>query len=201
VAARLKPAGAGAGDSLDALARQIVRCRACPRLVAHREHVAETKRRAYAAEHYWGKPLPGFGDPGARLVVVGLAPGAHGANRTGRVFTGDRSGEFLYSALHRRGLASRPMSVSRDDGLELRGVFITLPVRCVPPDNLPAKDELERCASFFAREIARLPAARAFLCLGAIAWRSTLAMLGEPRPPRFAHGAEATAGGRRALAS
>src|SRR5262244_3149257 len=119
------------------LVREIVACRACPRLVAWREEIAQVKRRAYRDALYWGRPVPGFGDPAARLVVVGLAPGAHGANRTGRVFTGDRSGDFLYAALHRAGLASQETSVSKDDGLALRGVFILLAVRCVPPGNAP----------------------------------------------------------------
>jgi uracil-DNA glycosylase family 4 len=158
-------------------------------LVEHREHVAQTKRKAYQGETYWGRPLLGFGDLDAELVIVGLAPGAHGANRTGRVFTGDRSGEFLYRALHRAGLSSQSTSLSRDDGLVLRGAFITLPVRCVPPDNLPTKAELEACSSFLLRETALLHRARVFLALGAIAWRSVHRLLEVPHMAKFAHGA------------
>jgi uracil-DNA glycosylase family 4 len=187
--------------SLQSLAGEIVGCRRCPRLVEHRELVARTKRRAYRDDEYWGRPLPGFGDPNAWLVVVGLAPGAHGANRTGRVFTGDRSGDFLYPALHRAGLATRAASTSQGDGLELRGVFIALPVRCVPPDNMPTKDELASCESFFSREVALLPNARVFLALGAIAWASTLRLLGATRMLRFGHGARADVGDAHVVAS
>lgn len=181
---------------LDRIARDVVRCRACPRLVAWREEVARTKRAAYRDETYWGRAVPGFGDPGARIVVVGLAPGAHGANRTGRMFTGDSSGDFLYASLHRAGLASQPRSVARDDGLVLRGAYVTAPCRCVPPGNRPAPDELTRCAPFLDRELAALRGARAIVALGAIAWKAALGALGRagvalPRPaPRFAHGAE-----------
>lgn len=182
---------------LDRIAREIVRCRRCPRLVAWREEVARTKRRAYRDEAYWGRPVPGFGDPAARVVLVGLAPGAHGANRTGRMFTGDGSGDFLYAALHRAGLASETRSVSRDDGLVLRGAFVTAACRCVPPDNRPAPDELAACAPFLDRELAALREVRAIVALGAIAWKAALGALGRagvflPRPaPRFGHGAEA----------
>lgn len=182
--------------SLKVLADEIVRCRACPRLVAWREEVARKKRRAYMDQTYWGKPVPGFGDPRARIVIVGLAPGAHGANRTGRAFTGDRSGDFLYAALHRAGLANQPTSTHARDGLELRDVFITLAVRCVPPDNKPHTDELARCSSFLDRELALL-SPRVVLALGAIAWEAYLGHLERrgvelPRPrPRFAHGARA----------
>jgi uracil-DNA glycosylase family 4 len=200
-----------APKALALLSAEIVRCRACPRLVAWREEVARTKRRAYRDEAYWGRPVPGFGDPEARIVVVGLAPGAHGANRTGRMFTGDGSGEFLYAALHRGGLASEPISRARDDGLVLRGAFITAACRCVPPANRPAPDELARCAPFLDRELAALRQARVLLALGAIAWEACLGVLARvgyaiPRPrPRFAHGAEwqassgANTGGRGAL--
>lgn len=180
------------------LSARIVRCRLCPRLVAWREEVARTKRRAYRDEAYWGRPVPGFGDPATRVVLVGLAPGAHGANRTGRMFTGDRSGDFLYAALHRAGLASAPRSVSRDDGLVLHGAFITAAARCAPPDNRPAPEELARCAPFLDAELSLLPQARVFLALGAIGWAAVLghhARLGRalPRPrPRFGHGAEWT---------
>jgi uracil-DNA glycosylase len=182
--------------SLSTLAARIIRCRGCPRLVAWREEVARTKRRAFRTEVYWGRPIPGFGDPAAGIVLVGLAPGAHGSNRTGRMFTGDRSGEFLYAALHRAGLSSAPRSVSRDDGLTLRDAFITSACRCAPPDNRPLPAELERCAPFLDEELSLLRRARVFVALGAIGWEAVLAHLGRtgraiPRPrPRFSHGAE-----------
>ncbi|HVY62264.1 MAG TPA: uracil-DNA glycosylase [Planctomycetota bacterium] len=174
---------------------EVVACRRCPRLVAWREEVARVKRRAYRDETYWGRPVPGFGDPEARLVIVGLAPGAHGANRTGRMFTGDGSGDFLYPALHRAGFATQGTSRARDDGLELRGVFITAAARCAPPDNKPAREELEACAPFLDRELAALPRARVVLALGAVAFDAYLgsvarsgAALPSPRP-KFSHGA------------
>jgi uracil-DNA glycosylase family 4 len=195
---RLPPGLAGLNE-------EILQCRRCPRLVAWREKVGRVKRRAYAAQTYWSRPVTGFGDPKAGLVIVGLAPGAHGANRTGRVFTGDRSGDFLYAGLFRAGWASQPISISRTDGLGLSKVWITLPVRCVPPDNLPNPRELARCAPFLERELSYLPA-RVFLALGALAWKATLgawenAGLVLPRPrPAFAHGAVWTApDGRRLL--
>jgi uracil-DNA glycosylase len=178
------------------LAREITRCRACPRLVAWRETVARVKVARFRDFDYWGRPVPGFGDPEASILLVGLAPGAHGANRTGRMFTGDRSGDFLFAALHRAGLASQPTSRTRDDGLTLRGVYIVAALRCVPPDNTPAPDEIGRCAPFLDREVALLPNVRAVVALGAIAWRAYLDHLGRqgfalPRPrPAFAHGAE-----------
>lgn len=186
--------------SLAALERAIVACRLCPRLVAHREEIARVKRRAFLAETYWGRPVPGFGDPEAALLVLGLAPAAHGGNRTGRVFTGDSSGDWLYAALHRHGFANQPTSVSRDDGLRLRGAFVTASARCAPPDNRPTKDELERCRPFVAAELSLLPRVRVVLALGSIAWETALRLLGEagvavPRPrPRFGHGAEADFG-------
>jgi uracil-DNA glycosylase len=173
-----------------ALHREIVGCRACPRLVAWREEVARTKRRAYLAENYWGRPVPGFGDYAARLAIVGLAPGAHGANRTGRVFTGDRSGDFLYAALHRAGFASQPTSRSADDGLVLDDVFILLTVRCAPPENRPSPAEIARCAPFLQREMALLPRVQVVLALGAIAWDACLELARVTRGPKFAHGAE-----------
>jgi len=185
-----------ARSRLDVVAGEIARCRACPRLVAWRERVAREKRAAYREQEYWGRPVPGFGDPKARIVVVGLAPGAHGGNRTGRAFTGDRSGDFLYAALYRAGLASQPTSTSRDDGLRLRDVFITLAARCVPPDNAPKPDELARCAHFLDDELHLLSRARVVIALGAIAWSAVLGHLERegialPRPrPKFAHGAE-----------
>ena len=189
---------------LELLDRAVTRCRKCPRLVAHREEVARTKRRRYLAEPYWGKAVTGFGDPGASLVVLGLAPGAHGANRTGRVFTGDRSGDFLYAALHRAGLASQPTSERRDDGLVLRGVHVTLAARCVPPGNRPLPAEVEECGTWLDRELALLRP-RAVLALGAIAWSAFLDHLSRrgvtlPRPrPRFAHEAELALAGQPVL--
>ena len=163
--------------------------------MAWREEVARTKRRAYLGDVYWGRPVPGFGDPEARIALVGLAPGAHGANRTGRMFTGDGSGDFLYAALHRAGLASRPVSASRDDGLVLRDAFVTAACRCAPPANRPSPGELARCAPFLDRELRALRRLRVAVALGAIAWKAMLGALARagrevPRPaPRFAHGA------------
>jgi uracil-DNA glycosylase family 4 len=174
---------------LAALHARICRCRACPRLVAWREKVGRVKRRAYRDWEYWARPVPGFGDPRARLVIVGLAPGAHGANRTGRMFTGDRSGDFLYAGLCRAGFANQPTSEHRRDGLALRDAFITAPVRCAPPANRPAPDEVARCSHFLDGELALLRP-RVFLALGAIAWAAALGHLRVPRPcPAFAHGA------------
>lgn len=184
------------GRSLAEVQEDIVGCRRCPRLVAFREEVARRKRRAYLGESYWGRPVPGFGDPRARVVIVGLAPGAHGANRTGRVFTGDRSGDFLYAALHRAGLASQPNAVGVEDGLVLKGAYILLAARCVPPGNLPLPDELAHCAPFLDAELDGLKQARIILALGAVAWNATLGYFDRrgfsgPRPrPRFGHAAE-----------
>jgi uracil-DNA glycosylase family 4 len=179
--------------------RRVVRCERCPELRAYCADVAATKRRAFADWTYWGRPVPGFGDARARLVIVGLAPAAHGANRTGRMFTGDRSGDFLYAALHRAGLANQAEAVSRDDGLHLRGVYITAPLRCAPPANKPTPAQRERCLPFLVDEL-RLLRPRAALCLGAIGWRAAidaLTALGAERPrplPKFAHAAEHTLG-------
>ena len=167
----------------------MVACRACPRLVAWREQVATEKRASFRDETYWGRPVPGFGDPAARIVIVGLAPAAHGANRTGRMFTGDRSGDFLYGALHRVGLANQPVSVSRDDGLRLDGVWITAPVRCAPPANQPTPTERDTCLPFMERELALLDA-RVFVTLGAFGYQGLCRILGVARRPRFAHGVE-----------
>jgi uracil-DNA glycosylase family 4 len=181
-------------SGLASLERRIVACRRCPRLVAWREEVARVKRRAYRDQPYWGRPIAGFGDPGARLVIVGLAPGAHGANRTGRIFTGDASGDFLYAALHRAGLASQPSSAHRDDGLRLTGVWITCPVRCVPPANRPTPAELTACRPWLQAELALLRP-RVFLALGQLAWDAVLRHAVTPRPqPRFGHGACAPLG-------
>ena len=171
-------------------------CRRCPRLVEWRERVAREKRAAFMDWEYWGRPIPGFGDLGARLLVLGLAPAAHGANRTGRVFTGDRSGDFLYAALHRAGYANQAEAVALDDGLELRDCFVTATVRCAPPANKPLPSEKAACAGWLERELALLERVRVVLCLGAYAWTAALttpAVLGAsaPRPrPAFGHGAE-----------
>jgi uracil-DNA glycosylase family 4 len=181
-------------DGLQRLSRDLLACRACPRLVAWREDVARVKRRAYREWDYWGRPVPGFGDPKAKVVIVGLAPAAHGANRTGRMFTGDRSGDFLYAGLFRAGFANQPTSTDRDDGLKLRGAFITNAARCPPPGNKPTPEELERCAPFLDRELALLRP-NVVLALGAIGWDAALVSFARagvtiPRPrPRFGHGA------------
>ena len=183
-------------DSLAALGAEIVDCRRCPRLVAWREQVAREKRAAFAEEEYWGRPITGFGDPRARILVLGLAPAAHGGNRTGRVFTGDRSGDWLFAALWRLGLANQPESRSREDGLELHGAWVTAAVRCAPPGNRPLPVERANCAPYLERELALLREVRVIVCLGSFAWESALrarAALGEPTPrpkPRFGHGAE-----------
>jgi uracil-DNA glycosylase len=183
------------GPGLRRVTGEIVRCRLCPRLVEYRERVAREKRRAYRDCEYWGRPVPGFGEPRARLVIVGLAPGAHGANRTGRVFTGDASGETLFPALHEFGFATRPRAVSRDDGLRLIDCYINAAVRCAPPGNRPAPDEFERCRPYLVRELRLLRAARIYLALGRAAHAALLKTLAEigvalPRPaPRFGHGA------------
>jgi uracil-DNA glycosylase len=176
--------------ALDALEREIVECRRCPRLVAWREQVAREKRAAYRDWDYWGRPIPGFGDPDARVVLLGLAPAAHGGNRTGRVFTGDRSGDFLFAALHATGYANQPTSRHRDDGLRLTDCFITAAVRCAPPANRPLPSERDNCRAWLDQELALLPRARVIVCLGAYAWD---VITTRPRP-RFAHGAEARAG-------
>ncbi|MEV7448585.1 uracil-DNA glycosylase [Streptomyces nigra] len=183
-------------DALAELDRRITGCRACPRLVDWREEVARTKRAAFADQTYWGRPVPGFGPPDARLLIVGLAPAAHGGNRTGRMFTGDRSGDVLYQALYDVGLASQPTSVAADDGLELYGVRVTAPVHCPPPDNRPTPGERETCRAWLVRELGLLkPTMRALVVLGAFGWQATLPALRDagwtvPRPrPAFAHGA------------
>ena len=188
--------------SLAALEAEIVACRACPRLVEWRERVAREKRAAFRDWDYWGRPVPGFGDPQARLVVVGLAPAAHGANRTGRVFTGDRSGDWLFRAMHRAGFANQPLAEHRDDGLELLDAYVAATVRCAPPDNRPTVEERDRCHPFFERELALLDRARVYVALGGWAL-SRLAVTEDMRPrPRFGHGAEfALAGGRTLLCS
>jgi uracil-DNA glycosylase len=187
---------------LAAVERDVVDCRACPRLVTWREQVARDKRAAYADEAYWGRPVPGFGDPEAGVLVVGLAPAAHGANRTGRMFTGDRSGEWLYASQFRTGFANQPTSVARDDGLRLTGAWVTAPVRCAPPANRPTVDERDRCAPFLAAEMELVPW-RVAVALGGFGWDAVLRVTGwEGRKPRFGHGAEvALPDGRTLLGS
>jgi uracil-DNA glycosylase len=187
-------------DSLPALEREITSCRLCPRLVAWREEVARVKRAAFADETYWGRPLPGFGDPEARVLVLGLAPAAHGGNRTGRIFTGDRSGDWLFAALYRAGYANQATSVRRDDGLTLRDAWICAAVRCAPPANKPTPAERDTCLPYAVRELELLGSARVIVCLGAFAWDAGLRILaavgqGRIRPrPRFGHGAEVAVG-------
>jgi uracil-DNA glycosylase family 4 len=187
-------------DSLARVTREVVSCRECPRLVAWREQVANAKRAAFANEKYWGRPLPGFGDPAASVLVLGLAPAAHGGNRTGRIFTGDRSGDWLFAALYRAGFANQPQSTARDDGLELRGCFVTASVRCAPPANRPLPVERDNCLPYLVRELSLLQSVQVIVCLGAFAWDAALralAAVGEaiPRPrPRFGHRSQARTG-------
>jgi uracil-DNA glycosylase len=185
------------GKELRIIARDVIACERCPRLRAYGAEVARAKRKAYRGEEYWGRPVPGFGDPDAWLLVIGLAPGAHGANRTGRMFTGDRSGEWLYGELHRQGLATAPVSVHRDDGLTLRGVYIAAAARCAPPGNKPTPAEMQNCREYLIREMAALGRVRVRLLLGRIAFdaflRSRRALgLAEIAPrPEFGHGVPA----------
>ena len=184
---------------LQALHEEMIRCRACPRLVKWREEAARVKVRRFRDWTYWARPVPGFGDPRGRLLIVGLAPAANGGNRTGRMFTGDRSGDFLYAALHRAGLANQAVSVHRNDGLKLAGVFITAPCRCAPPENKPLPEELARCSVWMDREVALLPRVSVVLALGSIGWGAALAHFARrgfavPRP-QFGHGAEAAVPG------
>jgi uracil-DNA glycosylase family 4 len=184
-------------SQLDELTAEIVSCRACPRLVEWREKVAREKRAAFAGESYWGRPVPSYGDPSAQVVIVGLAPAAHGGNRTGRIFTGDRSGDWLFASLHRCGFANQPTSQNRDDGLRLRDVYVAAAVRCAPPDNKPLPDERDRCRLYLIRELELLPRVRVIVALGAFAWAAALRVCIElggnvPVPrPRFGHLAEA----------
>jgi uracil-DNA glycosylase family 4 len=185
----------GRADSLPALTDEVVRCRACPRLVAWREEVAASPRASFRGETYWGRPIPGFGDPDARLLVVGLAPAAHGGNRTGRIFTGDRSGDWLFGALHRTGYANQPTSVSADDGLELADAYIAAAVRCAPPANRPTPEERDRCLPYLARELRLLPRVRVVVVLGGFAYDALAKIVALPRPrPKFGHGVEVPAG-------
>jgi uracil-DNA glycosylase family 4 len=191
--------GAPQRAELDQLSEAVSVCRRCPRLVQWREQVARERRAAFAGEEYWGRPLPGFGDPHARVLLLGLAPAAHGANRTGRMFTGDRSGDFLFAALARTGFANQPTSVDRSDGLALRDARITAAVRCAPPANRPTPGERENCLPWTAREMQLLGDVRVLLCLGGFAWDAAQRLLltlggAGTRPirpkPRFGHGAE-----------
>jgi uracil-DNA glycosylase family 4 len=203
------PGADAAPQSLRAHDARIIACRRCPRLVDWCATVAREKRAAYTDDVYWAHPVPGFGDPAARLLVCGLAPGAHGANRTGRAFTGDRSGEWLYRALHRAGFANQPTSISRDDGLVLSDCYITLAVRCAPPDNKPTPAERDACLPFLVEDLRLFDRARVVVCLGAFAWDAvqraiTTAVDLSARQrsrPRFGHGARATVGGYTLIGS
>jgi uracil-DNA glycosylase family 4 len=195
----------GSAKALAVLAEEIHGCRRCPRLVEWREAQAADPPKRYRGQEYWAKPLDGFGDPAARVAIVGLAPAAHGANRTGRIFTGDRSGEWLYAALHRAGFANRPVSEHRGDSLRLRDAYITAVVRCAPPANKPAPEERDNCLPYLERELQLLERGRVIVALGSFAWdgalRAARALGAEvPRPrPRFGHGAEADIGEWRLL--
>jgi uracil-DNA glycosylase len=194
------PSSSREPTSLERLATEIHACRACPRLVEWREAQAANPPRRFHGERYWARPASGFGDPAARVAIVGLAPAAHGANRTGRMFTGDRSGDWLYAALHRAGFANQPEATGRDDGLRLSGAYVTAVVRCAPPANKPTPEERDRCLPYLVRELELLRRCRTIVTLGAFGWDGALRALRElgfetPRPrPRFAHGAEATIG-------
>jgi uracil-DNA glycosylase family 4 len=185
---------------LDVVEGEVVACRRCPRLVEWRERVAREKVARFREEEYWGRPVPGFGDPDARILLLGLAPAAHGGNRTGRVFTGDASGDFLWPALHAAGLASQPTSERRGDGLRAIDLWVTAPVKCAPPDNKPLPSERDNCEPYLLREVAALDRLRVVVALGGFAWASalrTFAALGEPLPqplPRFGHGVEVRIG-------
>jgi uracil-DNA glycosylase family 4 len=194
-----------AASALAALEAEVVECRRCPRLVAWREEVARERRASFASEEYWGRPVPGFGDPDARVLVFGLAPAAHGGNRTGRVFTGDRSGDWLFAAMHRAGLANQPTSTHRDDGLQLLDAWIAAAVRCAPPANRPTPAERDTCLPWTVRELELLPRIRLIVCLGGFAWDAALRLraaagLVNPRPrPRFGHDVLFDAGDRLPL--
>jgi uracil-DNA glycosylase len=186
-------------DGLEALEAEVVTCRACPRLVEWRERVARERRAAFVDEEYWGRPVPGFGDPAAELMVVGLAPAAHGGNRTGRVFTGDRSGDWLFRALHRAGYANQPTSLHREDGLRLTGAWVSAAVRCAPPANAPTPIERDTCAPYLVRELELLDRVRVVVALGAMAYASAARLTGLRPRPRFGHGVEVQLRDGRAL--
>jgi uracil-DNA glycosylase family 4 len=175
---------------LAAVEARITTCRRCPRLVEWRERVAREKRASFAGEEYWGRPVPGFGDPAARVFVLGLAPAAHGGNRTGRVFTGDRSGDWLFASMHRTGFANQPESVSADDGLELRDAWVAAAVRCAPPANKPLPAERDNCLPYAREELSLMPEVRVIVCLGAFAWDAACRLYGIRPRPKFGHGAE-----------
>ena len=193
--------------ALDELVTEVVECRLCPRLVEWRELVAREKRAAFVEEEYWGRPVPPLGDRNGRILLVGLAPAAHGGNRTGRMFTGDRSGDWLFASMHRTGFANQPYSVAKDDGLRLTDVYVTAPVRCAPPANKPTLEERDTCLRYLVRELELLPNIRVVIALGKFAWDATikafaLSGLHIPRPkPRFGHLAEAVVGHYRLLGS
>lgn len=185
--------------SLPTLERTLTKCRACPRLVEWREQIARDKRAAFADETYWGRPVPGFGDPQAQVLIIGLAPAAHGANRTGRMFTGDRSGDWLYRALHETGFANQPTSTARGDGLELQGAWVTSMVKCAPPDNKPSTGERDACMGWVQQEFGLLPDVGVIVALGGFGWDGALRVLADaghqlPRKPKFGHGAEVEIG-------
>lgn len=198
----------GRRETIPQIESDVVRCRRCPRLVEHREQIAATKTKRFAKESYWGRAVPAFGDPRARLLIVGLAPAAHGANRTGRMFTGDRSGDWMYRALHAYGFANQAESRSRDDGLKLTGAYITAIARCAPPDNKPSREEIASCRGYLVRELAAMPRVRVVVALGRIAfdgflaaWREAGRELSKPKA-KFSHGADVELpGGMRLLAS
>jgi len=178
--------------TLDQLRRRVIDCHACPRLVEWREQVSIDKRAAYRDEEYWGRPIPGFGDPKASIVVLGLAPAAHGANRTGRVFTGDRSGDWLFRAMHKAGLANQALSHGRDDGLELTNAWVTAAVKCAPPGNKPETSERDSCRPFLQREFALLRNAKVVVCLGGFAYEAACSEFGVRPRPKFGHLVEAS---------
>ena len=184
-------------EGLAAISEEVVSCRACPRLVAWRERVASEKRASFAAEEYWGRPVPGFGDPAATILVVGLAPAAHGGNRTGRVFTGDRSGDWVFRALHKAGYANQPTSVHADDGLALDGAYVAAVVRCAPPDNKPTPLERDTCVGYLRRELDELASVRVIVALGGFAYEAVARLAGLRPRPGFGHGVEATLPDRR----
>jgi uracil-DNA glycosylase family 4 len=177
-------------DSLEQVTAEVIDCFKCPRLVAWREQIAREKRAAFRDWDYWGRPVPGFGDPNARVLVVGLAPAAHGGNRTGRVFTGDRSGDWLFAAMHRAGFANQPTSVHRDDGLQLIGAYIAAVVRCAPPANKPLPEERDNCLPYLQRELSLLTSVRVILCLGAFALDGVARAFALRPAPKFAHAKE-----------
>ena len=191
---------------MKSLSAQITACESCPRLRKHCLKIAKIKRRSYLEDTYWGKPISGFGDPAARILIIGLAPAAHGANRTGRIFTGDRSGDWLFRALHRAGFANQPTSVHADDGLKLNEVYITCTVKCAPPDNKPTPAEIKRCSSFLSQELESFDDSTLLIALGNLAytelWKTLEKQQGVKKPkPKFGHGKEALLGSRRILMS